>query len=197
MCASLIQRPFFRTSYPLSGIYWTYGKCTSSAEFSFNDTMYKQTDGGAMDSPLGPALANIFVGYFDSKLFSCVQKPTIYFWYVDDTFAIFEQVGSAVATVGPGGSCPPLTAAHAPHFGLLKILFLKHHVMMTIDNMMEKEIIITFKHNFRLTFLDSVQNCWQPIVVHKCGAIIRLISTPLRSVTEERCKLTELLPVLF
>ena len=32
---------------------------TSGVEFSFNDIMYKQTDGVAMGSPLGPALANI------------------------------------------------------------------------------------------------------------------------------------------
>ena len=43
---------------------------TSSVEFSFNNTMYKQTDGVAMGSPLGPALANIFVGYYEEKLFS-------------------------------------------------------------------------------------------------------------------------------
>ena len=66
---------------------------TSSVEFSFNDTMYKQTDGVAMGSPLGTALTDIFVGYHESKLFSCVQKPTIYFRYVDDTFAIFKHEG--------------------------------------------------------------------------------------------------------
>ena len=43
-----------------------------------------------MGSPLGPVLTNIFVGYFDSKLFSRVQKLTIYFRYVDDTFVIFK-----------------------------------------------------------------------------------------------------------
>ena len=41
-----------------------------SVEFSFNNTMYKQTDEIAMGSPLGPALANIFVGYYEKKLFS-------------------------------------------------------------------------------------------------------------------------------
>ena len=66
---------------------------TSSVGFSFNDTMYKQTDRVAMGSPLVPALADIHVDYFESKLFSCIQKPTIYFRYVDDTFAILKEVG--------------------------------------------------------------------------------------------------------
>ena len=65
---------------------------TSSVEFSFNDTMYKQTDAVAMGSLLGPAaLANIIVGYYEFKLFCHVQKPAIYFRYVDGTFAIFKQ----------------------------------------------------------------------------------------------------------
>ena len=44
-----------------------------------------------MGLPLGPTLANISVGYHESKLSACVQKPTIYFRYVDDTYVIFKQ----------------------------------------------------------------------------------------------------------
>ena len=48
---------------------------TSSVEFSFNSTTYKQTDGVAMGSPLWRALANIFVEYYEEKLFLQTQKP--------------------------------------------------------------------------------------------------------------------------
>ena len=44
-----------------------------------------------MGIPLGPALANIFVGYQEEKLFIDNNQPLIYFRYVDDTFAMFED----------------------------------------------------------------------------------------------------------
>ena len=64
---------------------------TSSVEFSFNNNMYQQIDGVAMGSPLGPALANIFVGHQEQKLFNVVNRPLAYFRYVDDTFAVFNS----------------------------------------------------------------------------------------------------------
>ena len=68
---------------------------TSSVDFSFNNTMYKQTDGVAMGSPHGSAMANIFVGYYEEKLFSQTQKPPNHFRYVDDTFVIFDHEAEA------------------------------------------------------------------------------------------------------
>ena len=53
--------------------------------------MYKQLDGVAMGSPLGPALAYIFVGFHESRLFNNTVKPSVYFRYVEDTFVIFSS----------------------------------------------------------------------------------------------------------
>ena len=51
--------------------------------------MHRQIDGVAMGSPLGPTAANIFVGYYETLLFKRVNKPLMYYQYVDDTFAAF------------------------------------------------------------------------------------------------------------
>ena len=53
--------------------------------------MHGQIDDIAMGSPLGPALANIFVGYCEALLFKGVNKPLMYYRYVDETFAAFND----------------------------------------------------------------------------------------------------------
>jgi len=64
---------------------------TRSVEFSFNDVIYQQTDGIAMGSPLGLALTNIFVSYYESKLFESFPKPLMYYRYMDDIFVVFDN----------------------------------------------------------------------------------------------------------
>ena len=63
----------------------------SSVELSFNDIMYRQIDGVAVGSPLGPAHANIFVGYYETKLFQTISKSAMYYGYMDDTFVVFNS----------------------------------------------------------------------------------------------------------
>ena len=44
-----------------------------------------------MGSSLGPTLANIFVGYQEAKLINIAKRPLMYFRYVDDAFAVFNN----------------------------------------------------------------------------------------------------------
>ena len=64
----------------------------------YNGRLYKHVDGVAMGSPLGPSLANFFLGHLEEKLFQntseCVWgsiSPKFYIRYVDDIFAIFDK----------------------------------------------------------------------------------------------------------
>ena len=59
-------------------------------EFSFNGVMYCQIDSVAMGSPLDPVLANIFIGFYESKVEQPLW-PLMYNRFVDDTFAIFNN----------------------------------------------------------------------------------------------------------
>ena len=46
---------------------------TSSVEFSFNNVVYRQFDDVAMDFSLDPAFVDIFLGYYEAKLFKSEQ----------------------------------------------------------------------------------------------------------------------------
>ena len=61
--------------------------------FMYKDALYKQVDGVAMGSPLGPSLANFFLGHIEqSKLFQNHDfYPIVYLRYVDDILAVFEE----------------------------------------------------------------------------------------------------------
>ena len=71
---------------------------TKESFFMFNNKFYKQIDGVAMGSPLGPALANIFMCNFEKKwLKDCPYslKPVFYRRYVDDIFPLFSSLHQA------------------------------------------------------------------------------------------------------
>ena len=60
--------------------------------FMYKDKTYKRTDGVAMGSPLGPSLANFFLGYLENKnIVNSIHAPSFYNRYIDDICAIFSD----------------------------------------------------------------------------------------------------------
>ena len=60
----------------------------------FDGEYYKEIDGVAMGSPLGPTLANIFLSNHEQiwlKNCPCEFNPVIYKRYVDATFLLFRS----------------------------------------------------------------------------------------------------------
>ena len=52
--------------------------------------MYRQMDDMAMGSPLGPVLANIFMGFCEAKI-PDERWPRFYNRFVDDTISVFDS----------------------------------------------------------------------------------------------------------
>ena len=67
---------------------------TQESYFIFNDVLYKQKDGAAMGSSLGPTMANAFFSFYEIKwLEQCPKgfKPVFYRRYVDGIFVLWES----------------------------------------------------------------------------------------------------------
>ena len=65
---------------------------TAQTHIMFNGNFYDQIDGVAMGSPLAPVLANLFMGFNESKWIENYNgnKLSYYRRYVDDIFAVFK-----------------------------------------------------------------------------------------------------------
>jgi len=68
---------------------------TKDQLFQFNGDLYKQMDGVAMGSPLGPLMANTFMCSIEEKLAHENKLPNFYKRYVDDTFALVSDLTAA------------------------------------------------------------------------------------------------------
>lgn len=62
-----------------------------SVEFIFNGTSYKQINGIAMGNPFSPALANIYVGFYEQELMRRTINALCYHRYVDDMLCVFDS----------------------------------------------------------------------------------------------------------
>ncbi|CAH3106973.1 unnamed protein product [Pocillopora meandrina] len=61
--------------------------------FSFGGNYYKQTNGVAMGTKMGPSYASLFVGFIEHQFFSQYHgpKPELYGRYIDDCLGAFSS----------------------------------------------------------------------------------------------------------
>ena len=76
-----------------------FTQATSQTHFLFDGSFYDQIDGVAMGSPLGPTLANLFMGHHEKNWIDQFPqnkgKLIFYRRYIDDIFAVFNTSDEA------------------------------------------------------------------------------------------------------
>ena len=90
----LFSNNFYSGKLSRKDLYDLLKIATPESSFIFDDKLYKQIDGVAMDSPLGSTLANAFLCHYERTwLNKCPSqfKPVVYRCYVDDIFVLFKS----------------------------------------------------------------------------------------------------------
>ena len=90
----LFSNNFYSGKLSRKDLYDLLKIATTVSSFFLYNKLYKQIDGVAMGSPLGPTLANAFLCHYEKIwLNECPSqfKPVVYRLYVDDIFVLFKS----------------------------------------------------------------------------------------------------------
>ena len=93
-CDVAPELPFVQAKKPITqNIFKKLLKLSTEGMFIHNGKLFSQIDGVAMGNPLGPTLANWFLGMIEKKIFDQHLSfyPSFYVRYVDVVFAIFDS----------------------------------------------------------------------------------------------------------
>ncbi|CAH8561201.1 unnamed protein product [Schistosoma rodhaini] len=66
--------------------------CTDKVQFNFEGEYFRQIDGVAMGSPLGPLLADVFMAHVENLSEDLIENMSLYKRYVDDILVIGERM---------------------------------------------------------------------------------------------------------
>ena len=82
--------------------------CTYNVQFLFNNHIYRQKDGVAMGSPLGPLLADVFMSKLENtQLRETIDELNFYKRYVDDILCISSRDANLDAVLAVFNNCHP------------------------------------------------------------------------------------------
>ena len=90
----LFSNDFYSRKLSRNDLYDWLKLTTTKSIFIFDNKFYKQIDGAAIGSPLGPTLANAFLCHCEENLLNeCPSqfKLVVYRRYIDDIFVLFKS----------------------------------------------------------------------------------------------------------
>ncbi|BHF77692.1 hypothetical protein SprV_0602080100 [Sparganum proliferum] len=83
-------------------------RCTLNVRFLFDNQLYRQIDGVAMGSPLGPLLADVYKGKLERfELSDQIKNLKHYGRYVEDVFAIATKETDVAALLNAANQAHP------------------------------------------------------------------------------------------
>ena len=136
---------------------------TIESSFIFDFPLYKQIDGVAMGSPLGPTLASAFLCHYEKEwLDNCPShfKSIVYRRYVDDVFVLFlskEHLQPSVDYMNKQYRCIKFTSETEQNdtfsFLDIKITNLKH---LFIENLLS----VVFLRTMKVTLINLTRSHW-------------------------------------
>ncbi|VDP86027.1 unnamed protein product [Schistosoma mattheei] len=65
--------------------------CTEKVQFTFEGEYFRQIDGVAMDSPLGPLLPDVFMAHVENQTDDLIGNMSFYKSNVDDILVVCER----------------------------------------------------------------------------------------------------------
>ncbi|BHF66006.1 hypothetical protein SprV_0200902000 [Sparganum proliferum] len=96
----VIRDTNYPVGMPLERLKELLTRCTQNVQFLCNGQLYRQIDGVAMGSPLGPFLANVFMGKVEmTSLQDTINDLNFYGRYVDDIFCLTDVTTDTDALV--------------------------------------------------------------------------------------------------
>ena len=125
---------------------------TSQMHFYFDGKIFDQADGVAMGSPLGPALANLFMSYNEQKLLESEHGRLAKFYrrYVDDIFCVFENEYQALTF---------LDVISSLHLNLNFTIEKEHTKQLPFWDFSTRSDRLTTSVYRKSTFIGFLQNC--------------------------------------
>ncbi|CAH8606449.1 unnamed protein product [Schistosoma rodhaini] len=155
-------------------------RCTFNVQFSFNNEIYRQRDGIAMGSPLGPILADCFMAKLENnQLSSMINRFQLYVRYIDDTFVVCDDNIDLDDILHSFNSCHPSIDFTLEREKDQSIPFLDVHLLRRSNGSLKRSIFRKQTWNGQLTNFYS----WVPLnrkrnLIHSlCYRIHRICST--------------------